>query len=234
MLDTSGKLYSTLRWCYQPVKAARYLTWELGRQPRKRRLLAEQNRFKGLHFGCGTFRLEGWFNCDVGGEAADFPLDITRPLDLPSDHFDVLYGSEVIEHINLLQAREFLAEALRVLKPAGVIRLTTPDAPQVCRTYLGLNRRASVANFESTWIEGEFSPEIWLNSMFNGYGHKHLYSYESLARELASVGFAQIRRCEPQRTRSGLIQLQNLERRYGENPPEFIFSTTLIVEAVKP
>jgi len=233
-LDTGRKLYSTLRWCYQPVKAARYLTWELGRQPRKRRLLARKNGFKGLHFGCGTFRLAGWLNCDVDGGVADFPLDITRPLELPSDHFDALYGSEVIEHVDLPQARKFLSEARRILKPGGVVRLTTPDAPQVCRTYLGLNPRASLDRFHTTWIEGEFSPEIWVNSMFNGYGHKHLYSYESLARELTAAGFVDIRRCEPQRTRSGIAQLQNLERRYGESPPEFIFSTTLIVEAVKP
>jgi predicted SAM-dependent methyltransferase len=177
--------------------------------------------------------MDGWVNVDVEGAAADFLVDITRPLRLPDDYFDALYGSEVIEHIDLNQGRRFLAEAYRVLKPGGVIRLTTPDAPEICRVYLGTNPCVGVDDFRNGWLEGEFSPEIWVNSQFNGYGHKHVYSFESLAQELGHAGFTQIRRCSPQQTASPFAQLSNLEQRYGKNHPPFVFATTSIVEAEK-
>lgn len=230
-MDKNGVLNPILKWSYQPVRAGRRRAWEWKHAPRKRRLLAEKNGFKGLHFGCGPFRLEGWINVDLDGQSVDFPLDITRPLPIPDTCFDALYGSEVIEHIDLAQARGFLAEAYRILKPRGVIRLTTTDAPEICRIYLGTNPAARVENFRTVWLEGEFSPEIWLNSLFNGYGHKHVYSFESLSRELHDAGFTGIRRCPPQRTDSGLAQLANLEQRYGADPPPFVFACTLIDSA---
>jgi SAM-dependent methyltransferase len=178
--------------------------------------------------------MEGWINVDIAGRGVDFPVDISRPLRLPGSFFDALYGSEVIEHIDLGQARGFLTEARRILKPGGVIRLTTPDVTEICRIYLGMNPTVAVDDFRAGWLDGEYSSEIWLNSLFNGYGHKHVYSFESLARELGRAGFTQIHRCAPQQTHSQAPQLANLEQRYGQDPPSCIFSTTLIVEAKKP
>lgn len=233
-MDKSGAFYSILRWGYQPIRASRRLAWEWGRLPRKRRLLADTSGFKGLHFGCGPFRIPGWINVDVAGAAADFPVDITRPLRFSANIFDAMYGSEVIEHVDLFQARGFLTEAHRVLKPGGIIRLTTPDLVEMCRIYLGLHPTVAVGDFRDGWQEGEFTPEIWVNSIFNGYGHKHLYRFESLYRELERAGFAQIRRCTPQVTYSRMPQLANLEQRHGDNPPPYVFAPTLIVEAQKP
>jgi predicted SAM-dependent methyltransferase len=36
-----------------------------------------------------------------------FPLDVTNSLPFPDNFFDVIYGSEVIEHIDLAEARQF-------------------------------------------------------------------------------------------------------------------------------
>jgi predicted SAM-dependent methyltransferase len=233
-LDKNSTIYSILRWGYQPIRASRRLATEWGRLPRKRRLLAETSVFKALHFGCGPFRIPGWINVDFAGAGADFWVDITRRLPFPNNIFDAMYGSEVIEHVELVEARAFLAEALRVLKPGGTIRMTTPDLVEMCRIYLGLNPAVAVEDFREGWREGEFSPEIWVNSVFNGYGHKHIYTFESLSTELDRAGFKQIQRCAPQVTHSRLSQLANLEQRHGENPPPFVFAPTLIIEAEKP
>ena len=209
-MDKSGTFYSILRWGYQPIKASRRLAWEWGRLPRKRRLLAETSGFRGLHFGCGPFRMQGWINVDVAGAAADFPVDITRPLRFSENTFDAMYGSEVFEHIDLLQARGFLTEARRVLRPGGIIRLTTPDLVEICRIYLGVHPTVLVGDFREGWQEGEFSPEIWVNSIFNGV-HTNTFIHSSLfLRELDRAGFTQIRRCTPQVTYSRMPQLANL------------------------
>ena len=94
---------------------------------------------KALHIGCGPNRKEGWLNTDVlplrlpwrqgydGEKAWDFPLDITQPLPFPDNSLDIIFGEEVIEHIEYFQAVRFFAEARRVLKPGGVLKLTTPS-----------------------------------------------------------------------------------------------------------
>lgn len=52
--------------------------------------------------------------------------DIRQPLDLGDDAFDVIVCFETIEHIAEHEA--FLAELDRVLAPAGVLVISTPDA----------------------------------------------------------------------------------------------------------
>jgi hypothetical protein len=42
----------------------------------------------------------------------------------------------VLEHLTAAEARPFLGEMRRVLKPGGVIRLVVPDLEVICRNYL--------------------------------------------------------------------------------------------------
>ena len=94
--------------------------------------------FQGLQIGSGSFARPGWMNSDmVGTPGIDFPLDITKPLPFPDNCLDAIYGSEVIEHIERRYVVPFLKESRRILKPGGVLRLTTPDLKAVCELYLG-------------------------------------------------------------------------------------------------
>lgn len=51
--------------------------------------------------------------------------DITEKLPYDSKQFDIVYAGEVIEH--LLDTRSFLQEIYRVLKPNGLLIITTPN-----------------------------------------------------------------------------------------------------------
>ncbi len=52
----------------------------------------------------------------------------TPPIPLPDDHADVLYADQVLEHMSGIDAaRQFTAEALRVLRPGGVFFVVVPD-----------------------------------------------------------------------------------------------------------
>ncbi|MEC4813377.1 MAG: methyltransferase domain-containing protein, partial [Scytonema sp. PMC 1069.18] len=230
-------LYSSLKWVYQPIKASQSLIRDISYIPRRNRLLQRfaNADFVGLQIGCGPFYLKGWINTDLPPNSCmDFSLDITHPLPLPSNYFHVIYGAEVIEHITLSESRYFLSEALRVLCPGGVIRLTTPDLINTCRIYLHQHTKANPENFGTVWLDGEFSDEIWINSIFRSWGHQFLYSFEMIRQEMQSIGFSNITRVEPQVTKSRFPQLNNLEVRYGANPREWIFENTLIIEASKP
>ncbi len=50
------------------------------------------------------------------------------PIPVPDASVDVVYADQVLEHMNgIEQAREFTAEALRVLRPGGVLFVVVPD-----------------------------------------------------------------------------------------------------------
>lgn len=50
------------------------------------------------------------------------------PIPVPDASVDVVYADQVLEHMNgIEQARQFTAEALRVLRPGGVLYVVVPD-----------------------------------------------------------------------------------------------------------
>jgi predicted SAM-dependent methyltransferase len=238
LLSRQSRLYPALRWAYQPIKATRRAVAEWRWRPRARRLIADYLAapgFKGLHVGCGPFHFDGWLNTELLGyhSKADFPLDITRPLPLPERSFDALYAAEVIEHLERDAAARFFAEARRVLRDGGVLRLTTPDVVECCRLFLGQRDDVKLEQFAATWLDGEFSPEIWINAQFAAWGHKHLWSFGELTQALHGAGFDRIVRCAPMQTLSAMNELRDRETRYGPDAPQWLFARTLIVEAEK-
>jgi predicted SAM-dependent methyltransferase len=62
--------------------------------------------------------------------------DIRRPLRLPTASFDVVYANHVLEHLTPDEARKFVAEVYRVLKPNGLCRVVVPDLETACIEYL--------------------------------------------------------------------------------------------------
>jgi SAM-dependent methyltransferase len=62
--------------------------------------------------------------------------DVRDGLPYADDSFDVVYGSHVVEHVDTIVAGRLLRECLRVLKPAGIVRLVVPDLEAIVRLYL--------------------------------------------------------------------------------------------------
>jgi predicted SAM-dependent methyltransferase len=237
MLKRYKTAYSSLRWAYQPVKHSMLAIREQMAKSHRDRFLSaylRENGFKGLQIGCGSKRHSGWMNTDlIGTPGIDFALDIEKPLPIPDAALDAIYASEVIEHISRAEAKSFLEEAHRALKPSGVLRLTTPDLEAVCRLYLGIHDRATLDQHETTWLEGEFSPSFWINTTFRNWGHQWLWDFGSLSDLVKASGFKTIDRVEPQVTHSGKPELANLDDRYGMPPPPHCWTSSMIVEATR-
>jgi SAM-dependent methyltransferase len=70
--------------------------------------------------------------------------DISRGIPFADNSVDVVFHSNMLEHLDRDVAEVFLVEALRVLKPGGVHRIVVPDFELACANYL-----ASVAKYES-------------------------------------------------------------------------------------
>ena len=105
-----------------------------------------------VNVGCGAVAHASWSNFDVVPQLAHVQaLDVRRGLPLGEGVAAAVYSSHVLEHLTESEARPFLAEMRRVLKPGGVIRLVVPDLEVICRNYLhqldGLSTGAAMSSF---------------------------------------------------------------------------------------
>lgn len=120
-----------------------------------------------FNFGCGkTFHPE-WSNFDFTATPPDVLfLDIANPLPIPDGQAEVIYHSNVLEHLDQDQGRNFLAECHRVLKPGGIMRVGIPDLEQIVRQYLAAldtatkqGDAAAAENYD--WALIEMFDQIW-------------------------------------------------------------------------
>jgi len=62
--------------------------------------------------------------------------DLSRGIPFPDCSVDVIFHSNMLEHLDRSSAEKFLSEALRVLKPGGIHRVVVPDFECACGAYL--------------------------------------------------------------------------------------------------
>jgi predicted SAM-dependent methyltransferase len=190
--------------------------------------------FCGLQVGCGPHYLKGWLNSDLlDNPRRDIFIDITRPLPFPDASLDAVYAGEVIEHVSEPYGRQFLSEVFRVLKPNGVLRLTTPDLREICRLFLDEHPGANIDQFGTVWKDGDYTRERWTNAQFRAHGHQFIWSFDYLVEAARQAGFQSVLRCPPRVTSSHIVELATLERHYGAEEPAWVFARTIIIEATK-
>lgn len=62
--------------------------------------------------------------------------NLSNGIPYPDNSVDVIFHSNVLEHLDRNIAETFLLEALRVLKPCGIHRIVVPDFEKACADYL--------------------------------------------------------------------------------------------------
>lgn len=143
-----------------------------------------------------------------------------------SDSVAAIYSSHMIEHLDRAEARAFLAEVKRVLRPGGVVRIAAPDLSLlvgeyvatgdadgfVARTHLGLDRPAGLRG----WVK-------W--AVIGPRHHLWMYDGESLSRLMREVGFADVAVVPPGSSRITEPGQLDLRERAAES---------VYVEAVRP
>jgi predicted SAM-dependent methyltransferase len=168
-----------------------------------------------LHVGAGPIRLHGWLNTDlVSGDAY---LDLARPLPFADDIFAFAFGEHVIEHLPDRTAVALLVELRRVLRPDGVLRLTTPDLRKIIALYEDRNPVISQADY-ARFLDGETGRRHQracqvLNDYMRLWGHQWIYDEEDLTARLMHAGFSSVIRRET--GESSHEVLRGLERHGG-------------------
>lgn len=144
-------------------------------------------------------------------EGGDFRFeqhDCTKPfIQFADNSVDFIYGGQMIEHLNPIhQTPVFLKECFRMLKPGGIIRLTTPDLDLLVRAYT--NWAPNINTFEE--FEKD-QPDFFKTAdrgsqlaflLFGAtgqdcvqeqyQGHFFCFNQQSMTRFLTEAGFTEI------------------------------------------
>lgn len=132
-----------------------------------------------VHVGCGSQPLAGWINVDRDDlPGVDRVLDVRRGL--PFAGVELIFAEHFLEHLTLGEGLAFLAECRRVLRPDGVLRISTPNLDWVYLTHYAVGRERAE----------EITACLELNRAFHGWGHRFLYNRSTLAAALGTAGFA--------------------------------------------
>lgn len=144
-----------------------------------------------INLGSGHWKLPGWVNVDLDrGSRPDVCADLSGCLPFRDGCADYMHTEDFIDQLELEQARCFLRECRRILKPRGVLRVLTPDVEQLTRLYLHAPEALS-----KLWREHVGVPLLYgtaaeiLNVGMRFAGHTFLYDAETFARLAADCGF---------------------------------------------
>jgi len=89
-----------------------------------------------LNVGCGNKYHKDWINIDMVSDSPDVKAtNLIKGIPYPDNTFDVVYHSQVLEHIPKEKALDFIKECYRVLKPGGIIRVVVPDLENIVDEY---------------------------------------------------------------------------------------------------
>jgi len=90
-----------------------------------------------VNIGCGVVFHPDWVNLDSAPVAPSVrACDARGGLPFADASVDVVYHAHMLEHLEADDARKFLAECHRVLRPGGVVRVVVPDLEGIAQVYL--------------------------------------------------------------------------------------------------
>ena len=143
-----------------------------------------------LHVGCGNNRFDGYINIDAVSPKADWNVDLDA-IGLPESSVARIEGYHVIEHLSLPQAKSFLNNAHRVLKPGGKIILEYPDIAKITVMLARADFELDFLNDHPLGLRGLFGePKPGMN---NYDFHRWGYSAANMQQILNESGFKHVR-----------------------------------------
>jgi predicted SAM-dependent methyltransferase len=155
-----------------------------------------------LHLGCGKIRLPGYINVDIqSGPAVDRVADL-RALPWENGSVDMVYSCAAIEHFGRREWIGVLKEWARVLKPGGLLRLSTADFEAAIERY---REARNLQELLGLLIGGQKDDYDW---------HGMIFDFETLKAGLEEAGFRDVRRYDWRQTELGKLGIDDFSQAY--------------------
>jgi hypothetical protein len=126
---------------------------------------------------------------------------------------DVAYCSHTLEHLSLEDFRVALRNTYAMLKPGGVFRFVLPDLRAMVQDYVESTDDDASVRFVGALLMVEPARARGIKGIvrevIGNSRHRWMWDERSLATELKSVGFVEVRRA--QRGDSGMAELDAVE-----------------------
>lgn len=99
-----------------------------------------------LNLGCGSKFHKDWANVDMVSNSKDvIEANLLQGIPFKDNQFEIIYHSQLLEHIPKHRAKDFMMECYRVLNKNGIIRIVVPDLENIVDEY----KRLLLCNLES-------------------------------------------------------------------------------------
>ena len=144
--------------------------------------------------------------------------NVVHKIPLPTSSVEVCYASHMLEHLDRKEAQLFLAEAKRVLKDKGILRVVVPNLKQLADEYQ-LNGDAN-RFIKSSLLTADKSHGFLnrLKSLISGARHHQwMYDEKSLCVLLMDNGFTDTIALQAGQTRIQNPGELNLRERFEES-----------------
>ena len=182
-------------------EAAEHQARETDRQQKFERYCAGATVRK-LQLGSGYRPIDGWFNTDlVPRNNQTAYLDVSERFPFAENTFDCIHCEHMIEHLPYPVGTDMLRECARVLKPAGVMRLATPNLRtlvDLCGTEKTDQQQRYIQFSVDRYLPeiGIYSDTFVLNNFFRNFGHQFIYDPAALQQALEAAGFTDVTPCD--------------------------------------
>lgn len=164
------------------LKLIRSLGYDITRRPSPDlRPYAKYKPGEFYNVGAGQFRHPYWVNVDFKSNWYSHSMDIEHdlmslePLPIESNSAECVYSSHTVEHISDEAAQTLFDEAYRILKPGGVLRVTTPNIELAYRAYLAGDR--SYFYWADKYSQPAEMARIGINTPMNRASIEQLFLY---------------------------------------------------------
>jgi predicted SAM-dependent methyltransferase len=159
------------------------------------------NEILKLQLGAGLNSLPGWLNTDIRVHSyRTVYLDATEVFPFDDNTFHYVFAEHMIEHLSCHEGLFMLKECRRVLRPAGTIRIATPDLEALIGLYIQNGHGICERYIE--WVTDTFLHDVSvykasfvINNAFRNWGHRFLYDGDLLTMTMCEAGFTNVRRC---------------------------------------
>jgi len=139
----------------------------------------------------------------VGGEVNFRVHDLRKGFPQHADgSVDLIYLGQVIEHLNpVYEIPKLLRECYRMLRPGGVLRITTPDLNLLIKAYLGRQMDRFAVEQPAFYKDADPASQLAYimfgacgpNCTWTNYeGHMFLFTPESMIKHLRDAEFSVI------------------------------------------